>query len=146
MDYRQILESVEPLTPETRCGYCRFPFSKNPFGRMAFHADHIIPKVKAPHLSTVVSNLVWACIRCNLKKRDFMQGHDPVTNQLVPLYHPRNQIWPAEFQGLSNGKINGRTPTGRGTESRLQFNDDIIVVLVREEGFSDGWWPAIDQG
>ena len=144
MGYRDILEAAEPLTPKTRCGYCRFPYAKNPFGRLGFHAEHIVPKSKAPHLSMELSNLVWACLVCNINKHNFTEGHDYVTNTLVPLYHPKTQVWPIHFQGLANGKINGRSPTGRGTEARLAFNGEAIRVAARAALFSEGWWPAID--
>lgn len=143
MRYRQLLEAAEPLNDMTRCGYCRFPYSKNRLGRLAFHPDHIIPRSKAPHLINELSNLTWACLPCNTYKRDFTDGHDPVTNTDVALYHPRQQAWPDHFLGLSNGKINGQTPPGRGTERRLQFNGDVDVVAARAEGFSDEWWPSV---
>lgn len=141
MNYRAILESAEPLTPETRCGYCLFPFGQNPAGRAGFHADHIVPRSKAKHLSNELTNLVWACLRCNLKKGDATHSIDPISNSSVPIFHPRQQAWTDHFLGHHTGKINGRTSRGRGTEARLEFNSEFVVVAARKKWARDGLWP-----
>ena len=143
VSYRNTLDAAEPLTNTTRCGYCRFPYGKTGLGHLGFHAEHIIPRSKAPHLVNELSNLTWACLPCNIHKWAFTEGHDSVTSTDVALYHPRQQTWSDHFSGFSNGKINGQTPTGRGTEGRLQFNGDVDVVAARAEGFSYGWWPNV---
>lgn len=146
MAQRRMLESAEPLTCQTRCAYCRIPYWKNNlFGRMAFHVDHVIPRSKPPPPGNELSNLVWACLVCNSHKAAFTEGYDHVTNSAVPLFHPRAQAWASHFQGLANGKINGLTTTGRGTEARLQFNGEAIIIAARESLFAEEWWPALDQ-
>jgi hypothetical protein len=57
---------------------------------------------------------------------------DPVNGELVPLYHPRNQLWEAHFVWNEDFAIVvGLTPTGRATIERLQLNREGVVNLRR---------------
>ena len=140
--YRALLERSEPLTDTTRCGYCRLPFGRSPFGRGSFHVDHIIPRSRAKQLTNTIENLTWACVRCNQVKGCHTTGCDSVLEKLESLFNPRKQPWEGHFWGAPDGKIYGITGVGRATGGRLRFNEEATVVLHRSEGYSGGWWPG----
>ena len=110
-------------------------------GERAFHAEHIIPRKKAPHLILDPGNLVWACLRCNSTKGEYVTAIDPDSQKEVPLFHPKQQQWSSHFRGTSDGKIHGRDAVGRGTTDRLEFNAEVSVIRHRSLGYENGWWP-----
>jgi hypothetical protein len=110
-------------------------------GRRAFHVDHIIPRTKAPHLILDPENLVWACLRCNGTKGEYDMAIDPVSQKVVPLFHPKRQKWFSRFRGTSDGKIHRRDAVGRGTTDRLEFNAEVSVIRHRSLGYENEWWP-----
>lgn len=61
------------------------------------------------------------CFFCNLHKGPNLTGIDPQTGQIVPLFHPRQDVWYEHFEerGLL---IVGLTPTGRVTVRVLAMN------------------------
>jgi hypothetical protein len=76
-------------------------------------------------------NLAWSCLHCNKHKGPNIAGIDPVTRQLVPLFHPRRQN--SERQFLWEGPILvGRTRTGRATVRVLEINDPDAVAFRTE--------------
>lgn len=44
------------------------------------------------------SNLCLACIDCNLHKGTNLTGIDPLTDEVTPLFHPRQQRWDEHFR------------------------------------------------
>ena len=141
MGARETLESAEPLSPETRCTYCRLRYDKQPFGPLAFQADHLIPRSVRPDLENELTNLVWACIRCNIFKGARFEGQDNLTHLMVRFFHPKRQSWGGHFMGAPTGVIYGMTSTGRVTVDGLRHNGSPQVVRPRAEGFEEGWWP-----
>ena len=102
-----------------RCEYCRLPDRLQAGG---FELDHILPTSRGGPIS--LDNLAYACPHCNDRKWAHVDAADPVTNETVPLFHPRNHPWEDHF-GWSPAtpfEIVGKTPTGRATVSRLQLN------------------------
>ena len=140
--YRALLCDDTPLKEDTPCGYCRVLFGRASSGRVEFEADHIVPRSRDPLLANVVSNLVWACIRCNHKKADHVDGYDEQSEKMVSLFNPRKERWFRHFMGTSDGKIHGRSGWGRATAHRLAFNSEAVVLRHRERGFAERWWPA----
>ncbi len=71
-------------------------------------------------------------------------GIDPETQNEVPLFNPRTQIWSEHFQ-FSDGYslILGLTPIGRATVSRLKINRE-YVVRARKRWQVIGWEPPLD--
>ena len=100
------------------CEYCRLPQAASRFAR--FHIEHITALQHGG--PTVPENLALACGRCNSHKGPNLSSIDPVTGQLVPLFHPRRDMWTDHFtwQGTM---IVGRTPVGRATIRLLALND-----------------------
>ena len=58
--------------------------------------------------------------------------NDPVSGELIPLFHPLKQKWRDHFM-WSDGftLIIGLTPTGRATVDALQLNREGLVNLRR---------------
>lgn len=116
-----------PIAPELRrlvaeragrrCEYCLLPQA------VALHRhepDHIIPVQHGG--VTDAANLALACLRCNRYKGPNVGSIDPLTGELVPLFHPRRQIWAQHFQFVG-AEIKPLTPEGRVTVRLLRLND-----------------------
>lgn len=88
-----------------------------------------------------VSNLAWACPRCNEYKSDKTEGADPLTDDIVSLFNPRLDNWPEHFLAHNSGHIVGLTPKGRATVEVLRFNDEARVIN-RIPLFLRGRWPG----
>ncbi|MFH7245732.1 MAG: HNH endonuclease [Spirulina sp.] len=118
-----------PISDETRrvirerakyiCEYCH---SSERLSATRFTIDHIIPKSLGG--SDEFGNLALACRRCNERRYNFVAGFDPETQEIVPLFNPRQQIWADHFIWQDQGiVITGTTPIGRATCLRLDLND-----------------------
>jgi hypothetical protein len=100
--------------------------------------DHIIPQQHGG--PTASANLAWSCLRCNKHKGPNLSGIDPVTGEMVRLFHPRRDRWSEHFV-WEKSKLLGLTPTGRATVGVLQINR-LDAVLVREALMEEGVYPA----
>lgn len=115
------------------CEYCRLPQSAF---RFTFPIDHIIAEFHGG--KTVLKNLAVACLWCNLYKGTNIAGIDPISKEIVPLFHPRKQEWGEHFQ-WRGPRIIGVTPIGRATIRTLKMNRVASVAirrsLIAEEDF-----------
>jgi hypothetical protein len=92
--------------------------------------EHILPRSQQGE--TVLDNLALACPGCNNHKYNKTHGTDPVTGELVALYHPRKQRWRKHFAWNDDRTlIIGLTPTGRATVETLHLNREGLVNLRR---------------
>jgi hypothetical protein len=74
-------------------------------------------------------NLCLACPTCNQSKAQATAAPDPQTGETTPLFNPRTQQWSDHFVWIDGGlRLQGRTPTGRATISRLQINQERLIV------------------
>jgi len=118
---------AEAITPELRrlvaeragrrCEYCLLPEG------VTLHRhepDHIIPLQHGG--TTDAANLALACLRCNRYKGPNVGSFDPLTGQLVALFHPRQQIWEQHFQ-IAGAEIKPLSPEGRVTVRLFRLND-----------------------
>ncbi len=118
-----------------RCEYCGLP---QVFAAMVqFQIEHIVAKQHGG--SDKLSNLAWACQRCNLSKGPNLAGIDFQTKRIVPLFHPRRQKWHRHFS-WDGPLLIGLTPVGRATIHVLNMNDPHRLVL-REQLIADGVFP-----
>lgn len=100
------------------CEYCVLPAN---FSTDFFHYEHIIPLTRSGETELV--NLARSCGICNNNKRDKTEQSDPLTQQIVRLYHPRLDIWTDHFQWSDDDLyIVGITPIGRATIDLLKLN------------------------
>ena len=87
-----------------------------------FTVAHVIPRSLGG--SDEVDNLALACRRCNERRYNFVAGIDPETQEIVPIFNPRRQTWKEHFVWVDQGVvIEGITPVGRATCTRLDLND-----------------------
>lgn len=107
------------------CEYCR---AQERYSPDDFVIDHILPR----HLqgSNLLPNLALACFTCNGHKQAAIDALDPETQQVVPLFNPRQDLWSDHFTwSLNFEQVIGITPTGRATVVRLQLNREGLVNL-----------------
>jgi len=101
--------------------------------------DHIIPRSMGGGGNR--TNLAASCYRCNEFKGVRINAIDPLTEVLVSLFHPRQQIWTENFAWTEEGIIiAGLTPTGRATVNALKLNNK-YVVESRRIWVAENWHP-----
>ncbi len=77
-----------------------------------------------------MDNLALSCHGCNGHKFTTVAAADPTTSLVVPLYHPRRNIWTEHFEWSEEfTHIVGITPNGRATVERMQLNRPAIINL-----------------
>jgi HNH endonuclease len=118
-----------------RCEYCLIPF---PHYRLPFQIDHIV--ARQHHGATEIDNLALACFHCNRHKGPNIAGRDPVSGEIVRLFHPRTDVWSEHFQVEGAVQI-GLTPIGRATVEVLAINASDFRQ-VRETLISEGVFPG----
>ncbi len=107
------------------CEYCKSPMKYSP---QPYTIDHIIPLAQKG--SNSLENLALACGGCNAYKYTKTEALDPITGELVPLYHPRKETWIAHFDWDADFlQIIGITPSGRATVRALNLNRPELVNL-----------------
>jgi hypothetical protein len=104
--------------------------------------DHLIPESQGG--LTVRENLWLACRRCNEFKGAQTQAVDPLTQETVALFNPRQQSWSVHFIWSPEGiEIIGLTAIGRATILALRLNNPEIVAS-RSLWVQAGWHPPQD--
>ena len=81
--------------------------------------DHIMSEKHGG--PTTAGNLALACFDCNRFKGSDIASRDPETNELVPLFDPRQDRWTDQFV-IKVGTIRALTPIARATARLLRFN------------------------
>jgi hypothetical protein len=71
-------------------------------------------------------------VRAANHKYDKVVAPDPVSGEIVPLYHPRRDRWESHFAWSDDFTlIVGLTPSGRATVTTLLLNREGVVNLRR---------------
>ncbi len=97
------------------CEYCQ---TGQRVTGQAMHVEHINPAG-----DNDLDNLCLACPTCNQSKSQATSAPDPETNEIVPLFNPRTQVWSEHFEWIQDGTmLRGLTPVGRATIVRLRMN------------------------
>jgi HNH endonuclease len=143
-----ISESIRQLVRKRANYLCEYCHSLEEASAALFAIDHIQPRSLKG--SDDLNNLALACQRCNGYRYNFTSGVDPVTQQAVPLFNPREQWWSDHFSWTEDGlRIMGLTPVGRATCDRLDLNDDHhndgSIVKARRLWMRGGWHPPKDD-
>ena len=77
-----------------------------------------------------LDNLALSCQGCNSHKYDKTEGRDPVSQKIVPLFHPRQQRWSDHFTWNEDFTFMiGLTSTGRATVAELNLNREGLINL-----------------
>ena len=101
-----------------RCEYCQAPEA---IFNLHFEVEHIMPLSRGGRDEE--NNLALSCRACNLRKSNFLNGLDYVTQEKVRIFHPRWDIWAEHFRVVKEtAMIEGLTPVGRATVERLRMN------------------------
>ncbi len=134
---------VRQFVIERARGLCEYCQSQDRFSPQPFTFDHIIPISKKGDNSS--ENLARACQGCNNSKLAKTQVFDIVTNDHVPLFNPRTQIWDDHFAWDETFTlILGLTPIGRATVIALKLNRQQLTVM-RELLIGFGKHPPNEQ-
>jgi hypothetical protein len=93
---------------------------------------------------TTLENLALSCQGCNNYKHTKTEGLDSTTQQIVPLFHPRQQSWQEHFAWNDDYTlVIGLTPTGSATVKELRLNRSGLINL-RHVLFTLGEHPPGD--
>ena len=95
---------------------------------LPFQIDYIVASQHQGE--TELPNLALACPHCNRYKGPNIAGMDPLTGELVRLFHPRTDRWTDHFE-LVQAEIRGKTPVGRTTVQVLSMNTEGPLQLRR---------------
>lgn len=119
-----------------RCGYCLTPVR---FTAKQLHVEHIIPIAAGG--GSDINNLWLACDLCNGHKGMRTHAVDPLTNETVPLFNPRQQDWHMHFTWSGSGVyVIGLTAIGRATIVALHLNNPLLTE-ARRWWVQAGWHP-----
>lgn len=99
-----------------RCEYCGIPEAAT---FAAHELDHVVAQKHGGQTET--ANLALSCALCNKHKGSDLTSVDPETGDIIPLYHPRKDIWSEHFK-LDKERIVPLTAKGRVTIQLLQLN------------------------
>ncbi len=79
---------------------------------------------------------------CSLRKAARNKIRDPVSQELVPIFHPRQDNWPEHFSLSDEFELEGLTSVGRATIDALGMNRNAIVSIRKELNFLGRFPPA----
>lgn len=102
------------------CGYCEYCRVHEDSVFFPHEADHVIAEQHGG--AAGLANLALACFHCNRFKGPNIASVDPVTKQIVPLFHPRQDRWTDHFR-LDDSRIIPVTAVARATVFLLRVND-----------------------
>jgi hypothetical protein len=120
------------------CEYCQILQDYSPD---SFEAEHIIPVAR--NGSDDLGNIALACSGCNKRKSDRITAIDPISQQTVPLFNPRTDLWEVHFEWSEDfSQIMGRSSVGRATIQALQTNRTGLMNL-RLAWFAYGVHPPV---
>jgi hypothetical protein len=78
----------------------------------------------------VLENLALACFHCNRRKTNLLKVVDSQSNQVTPLFNPRQQFWHEHFiWSVDRLYIRALTPIGRVTIVTLDLNRDRVIHI-----------------
>ncbi|HRJ45368.1 MAG: HNH endonuclease [Caldilineaceae bacterium] len=121
MANRYISSELRCLVHERARNCCEYCYSQLGYSPDPFNVEHIHPRIQGGPTSP--ANLALACFGCNNAKGIETTAVDPLTEAIVPLYHPRQQRWDDHFRWNSDcTELIGVSATGRATIALLALN------------------------
>lgn len=122
-----------------RCEYCQ---TAQEISGAQMNIEHIVPVSRGG--GSDEGNLCLSCSWCNSYKWAKTFGIDPVSQQQVNLFNPRQQKWSEHFRWSADGVyVVGLTAVGRATVEALKMNNEYIVP-ARRHWVEAGWHPPAD--
>jgi hypothetical protein len=120
---------------EGLCEYCLIHADDTYFG---CEVDHVISRKHGG--PTEAENLALACLFCNRQKGTDIGSILPGSNELIRLFHPRQDRWSGHFR-LEGPVIRPLTPIGEVTANLLQLNSS-DRLLERRLLIAIGRYPS----
>jgi hypothetical protein len=100
------------------CAYCR---TAEALTVTTFEFEHITPRSAGGE--SMLENLCLSCPSCNRYKAQRQTASDPLTEEMVSLFHPQLEIWIDHFAWNEDAtEIIGLTAIGRATILTLKMN------------------------
>ncbi len=123
-----------------RCGYC---LTSELLIGAPMEIEHILPRAFGG--ATEESNLWLACSLCNEYKGTRIVAPDPLTDEFVPLFNPRQHVWSVHFAWNAGAdRIIGLTAIGRATVVALRLNRPLLA-RSRQIWVAAGLHPPQDE-
>lgn len=121
------------------CEYCN---TDERWQLILFTIDHVVPLAEGG--TDEMENLALACFHCNRKKSNKQVVVDSATEEIIPIFNPRDMIWNEHF-GWSPDylRIVPKTDCGKVTIELLQLNRDRILQ-IRQDDKIVGRHPPIE--
>ncbi len=110
-----------------RCEYCGLHQETQD---ATFHIEHIIPRKRGG--SSNLDNLANSCVSCNFAKKVQISARDPVSGDIVPLFHPRRDVWSEHFAWKWR-KLRGVSAIGRATIVALKMDSPNKLRVFRAQ-------------
>jgi hypothetical protein len=101
---------------EDRCEYCQLQQIET---SLPHEVDHV--RAQKHRGKTRSENLCFACAYCNAAKGPNVAGFDPESDQLAPLFNPRDDDWDEHFR-WDGPLLVGKTAKARATVDVLRIN------------------------
>jgi hypothetical protein len=125
---RRIPPEIQERVRQRAKSLCEYCHTSEQWQYVRFTVDHIIPLTQ-DDINTL-DNLALACFHCNRRKSNKVIAPDPVTEEMVSLFNPRQHYWSEHFIWSADGLIIiGLTPIGRATVELLTLNRDRIIHI-----------------
>lgn len=126
MARQRLSKQLRWLVRERAQGCCEYCLCQEDYGPDAFSDEHIIPLAAGGQ--SKAENLARACQRCNNFKYNKTSALDPLSQEIVPLFHPRHHDWHEHFAWSDDYTMMiGLTPIGRATIVALDLNRKGVV-------------------
>ncbi len=115
-----IPEALRRLVYERASGRCEYCLLHSADGYMPHEVDHIYAEKHGG--VTAEYNVCLSCFECNRHKGSDLSSIDPLTGEVIQLFHPRRDKWTEHFR-LNGAFLEPLTPQGRVTVFLLQMNN-----------------------
>ena len=128
MSRPKISDTIKKQVIDRAHGCCEYCKSQQKFSPSSFEIEHIVPISR--NGSNTLENLALACAQCNSHKSNKVETIDPVSGQMMQLFHPRQMDWADHFTWSDDMlEILAITAIGRATVALLQTNREAVINL-----------------
>jgi len=124
----RISEELRQLVYDRAQGCCEYCLMPSQYAVKRHEVDHI--RAEKHGGQTAPFNLCLSCFPCNRYKGSDLTSVDPLTDEVVLLFNPRQDKWANHFR-FDGAKIEPMTATGRATVFLLRMNDEDVIDARR---------------
>lgn len=130
MTKKRVSQKLRRLVKIRALGFCEYCLCPDSHATQEHSLEHIFPEGQAG--TSTADNLVLSCQGCNNIKYNKTHALDPVSREMVPLFHPRLDDWHEHFAwDVDRLTLVGLTPIGRATIEALRLNRTGVINLRR---------------